>query len=255
MPSRTQASCHYAALAEHRLSVALFGVASIAFLSSLGHYSGSERFEPDRLLSYFLVYTTYIRPEEENKTMTINYEQRDAFRLTGISVRTTNAEEASPNGRLPELWGTFFQNPLSSEPGLQNGHLLYALYTDYESDASGEYTVVIGHECVAGKPESVVRLQEVGVAESVVRQNAAGVPESVKNLQVATVPKARYMVFETPKGPFHETVPQAWRDIWTYFGQSSVKRAYTGDFELYDFTKGDPQDMVVRIYIAVLSDS
>jgi predicted transcriptional regulator YdeE len=141
------------------------------------------------------------------------------------------------------LWGTYFQSPLSSEPGLQNGHLLYALYTDYESDASGEYTVVIGHECAAGKPESVVR------------QNAAGVPESVRNLQVATVPKARYMVFETPKGPFHETVPQAWRDIWAYYGQSSVKRAYTGDFELYDFTQGDPEDMVVRIYIAVLSDS
>lgn len=186
--------------------------------------------------------------------MTINYEQRDAFRLAGISVRTTNAEEAGPNGRLPELWGTYFQNPLSSEPGLQNSHLLYALYTDYESDASGEYTVVIGHECAAGKAESMEEVHAAGVTESAERQQAAGRVESVENLQVATVPEARYMVFETPKGPFHQTVPQAWRDIWAYFGQSSVKRAYTGDFELYDFTQGDPEDIVVRIYIAILED-
>jgi predicted transcriptional regulator YdeE len=212
------------------------------------------------------VYTTYIRPEEENKTMTVNYEQRDAFRLEGISVRTTNAEEAGPNGRLPELWGTYFQNPLSSEPGLQNGHLLYALYTDYESDASGEYTVVIGHECAAGKAESAEsphaageaesgeKLQAAGVTEAQKKQQAAGGMASMEKLGVATVPEARYKVFETPKGPFHQTVPQAWRDIWAYFGQSSVKRAYTGDFEPYDFTQGDPEDIVVRIYIAILAD-
>jgi predicted transcriptional regulator YdeE len=107
----------------------------------------------------------------------------------------------------------------------------------------------------AGVAESMEKQQTVGVAESVEKQQAAGVAESVRNLQVAAVPKARYMVFETPKGPFHETVPQAWRDIWAYFGQSAVKRAYTGDFELYDFTQGDLEDTVVRIYIAVLSDS
>lgn len=181
--------------------------------------------------------------------MTINYEQRDAFRLAGISVRTTNAEEAGPNGRLPELWGTYFQNPPSSEPGLQNLHLLYALYTDYESDASGEYTVILGHEYAAVSEE---KRQAAGGTERL--QETDGT-ERAEILQAAAVPNARYMVFETPRGPFHQTVPQAWRDIWAFFGESPVKRAYTGDFELYDFTQGAPEDMVVRIYIAVRSDS
>lgn len=66
---------------------------------------------------------------------------------------------------------------------------IYALYTDYESDASGAYTVVIGHE-VAGERY----LADSGIVS-------------------AAVPESKYMVFTTKKGPVFEVVSQAWGDL------------------------------------------
>jgi len=46
-------------------------------------------------------------------------------------------------------------------------HLLYALYTEYESDASGAYTVVLGHKLVS---ESAVPKQQRGEQVRVYRR-------------------------------------------------------------------------------------
>lgn len=37
--------------------------------------------------------------------------------ITGVAVRTTNAEETGPDGRLPQLWDTYFQSNLVSAAG------------------------------------------------------------------------------------------------------------------------------------------
>ncbi|KWX80408.1 transcriptional regulator [Paenibacillus riograndensis] len=147
--------------------------------------------------------------------------------ITGVAVRTTNAEEAGPEGRLPKLWETYFQSNLLSAAGGENPHFIYAVYTDYESDANGAYTVVIGHE-----------------------SSAERVPDD-KNHVVVAVPGSKYRVFTTKKGPVYEVVAQAWREIWAYFGESTEKRAYTGDFELYDARDFDPANTELQIYIAI----
>jgi predicted transcriptional regulator YdeE len=147
--------------------------------------------------------------------------------LAGISVRTTNAEEAGPNGRLPQHWETYFRANIASQIGGNNPHLIYSLYTDYESDATGAYTVLIGHE--AGD-------------DAVLAENY---------YDRTVIPESKYLVFTTKKGPVYEVVAQAWGEIWKYFNESLEARTYTGDFELYDSRNFDPTNTEVQIYIAI----
>ncbi|MFX3636619.1 MAG: GyrI-like domain-containing protein [Candidatus Pristimantibacillus sp.] len=153
--------------------------------------------------------------------------QLPAMEITGVSTRTTNAQEFGSEASLPQLWETYFQSNLPAQSGLNNTHLIYALYTDYESDASGAYTVIIGHELSKESIEG----EQIGVK--------------------AFVPESNYMVFTTKKGPVFEVVAQAWGEIWNYFENSTIKRAYTGDFELYDSRTFDPHSSEIQIYIAI----
>ncbi|WP_334072361.1 MULTISPECIES: GyrI-like domain-containing protein [Paenibacillus] len=161
------------------------------------------------------------------------------IQVAGISVRTTNAEEGGPEGRLPGLWDRYFREGVEQPDTLQNPHLLYAVYTDYESDASGAYTVILGHE-----------LQESaeggGALYSVERQHENG-------YRKAAISASGYKVFETRRGPVYQVVAEAWGQIWAYFQNSSEQRAYTADYELYDLRNFDPENAVVSIYIALKS--
>ncbi|NQX67770.1 GyrI-like domain-containing protein [Paenibacillus alba] len=153
--------------------------------------------------------------------------EQPAITLTGVHVRTTNAEEAGPNRRLPQLWETYFQSQITTQAPTINSHLIYSLYTDYESDAAGAYTTLIGHE-VAGDTS-----QDEGKFHTV------------------QVPASKFMVFTTEKGPVYEVVAQAWGNIWAYFKESEEVRAYTGDYELYDARNSDPAQTQIQIFIAI----
>lgn len=159
--------------------------------------------------------------------MNIHTAEKPEIKLVGVSIRTTNAEEMGPSGRLPGLWEAYFNSNLTSKRGINNPDLIYALYTDYESDVTGAYTVVIGHE-----------VSDDG-------------PPVENNDKYAVIPESKYMVFTSKKGPVYEVVAQAWADIWAYFRESPDARAYTGDFELYDSRNFDPTNTEVQIYIAV----
>ncbi len=152
--------------------------------------------------------------------------QKPQITLAGVSVRTTNAEELGPNGQLSKLWDTYFQSNMASQTGINNPHLIYALYTDYESDASGAYTVLIGHEA---NDDAVL----------------------AENYDRWVIPESKYLVFTTKKGPVYEVVAQTWGDIWAYFEESEEVRTFTGDFELYDAGNSDPTDAEVQIFIAI----
>ncbi|GGA06189.1 putative transcriptional regulator protein YobU [Paenibacillus marchantiophytorum] len=157
-------------------------------------------------------------------TYTIN---KPAIQLTGVSVRTTNAEEMGPNGRLPQLWESYFGSQIAAQLPTNNGNLIYALYTDYESDATGAYTVIIGHE------------------------TAEGAMQGEPIFTSALVPESKFLVFTSEKGPVYEVVGQAWAGIWAYFQESEEVRTFTGDYELYDSRNFDPMNTQVQIYIAI----
>lgn len=150
--------------------------------------------------------------------------------LSGITTRTTNAEEIGPNGRLPQLWETYHQSNIAAQVEVVDPHLIYALYTDYESDANGAYTVLVGHEIENNAVQADTRLSQ------------------------AVIPESTFMVFTSKKGAVFKVVAEAWGEIWEYFSHSPVEqRSYTGDFELYDTRGLDPDNVEVKIYIAIKS--
>ncbi|MEK8129036.1 GyrI-like domain-containing protein [Paenibacillus filicis] len=153
--------------------------------------------------------------------------EKPQMTLAGVTVRTTNAEEMGPNGRLAQLWDDYFRNQAALQANSHLAHLIYALYTDYESDATGAYTVIIGHEV-----------------------DGAAAPAEAEGAR-AVVPASRYRVFTTKKGPVHEVVAEAWGQIWDYYKDSEEVRAFTGDFEVYDSRHFDPANTEVQIYIAI----
>ncbi|OMD57718.1 GyrI-like domain-containing protein [Paenibacillus odorifer] len=197
--------------------------------------------------------------------------------LAGVSIRTTNEAEMGPDGGLSQLWETYFQSNIAGQIATVNPEYIYALYTDYESDASGAYTVVIGHEVaekrhIEGRQleegeleesqlveneleESELEeseLEESELEESELEESELEESQLVENqFTYAAVPESKYMVFKTKKGPVFEVVAQAWGEIWAYFKESREVRTYTGDFEIYDSRNFDPADTQVEIYIAI----
>lgn len=196
-------------------------------------------------------------------------ESRPAMSVWGAGARTTNEAEAGPNGVIPRLWEYYFRKGIKEVA--DSGQAVYAVYTDYESDASGAYTLVIGHETEgifgdgqgSEEVEHVKRTESQSVesiesTESVKNLNRAGSADGAKREEEGTIversvfiPESRYLVFPAKPGPFQETVPQAWQEIWSYFQNAEEVRAYSGDFECYRFQAADPAHPVVEIYIAI----
>ncbi|GIO92697.1 GyrI-like domain-containing protein [Paenibacillus lactis] len=202
-------------------------------------------------------------------------ESRPAMSVWGAGARTTNEAEAGANGVIPRLWEHYFRCGIKEVAG--GDQAVYAVYTDYESDASGAYTLVIGHEtegilgdgqgseevehvkrAESQSVESIENVERVKDVESVERMNRAGSADGAKREEDGAIversvfiPESRYLVFPAKPGPFQETVPQAWQEIWSYFQNAEEVRAYSGDFEHYRFQAADPAHPVVEIYIAI----
>ncbi|OME36489.1 effector binding domain-containing protein [Paenibacillus sp. FSL E2-0274] len=209
--------------------------------------------------------------------MNTYFVEKAKMTLAGVSIRTTNEVEMGPDGGLPQLWETYFQSNIAGQVATVNPEYIYALYTDYESDASGAYTVVIGHEVAEERHLEGNQLEETGLEESELEESELEENELEKNeleeselvenqleenrleesqleetqFTYAAVPESKYMVFTTKKGPVFEVVAQAWGEIWAYFKESREARTYTGDFEIYDSRNFDPADTQVEIYIAI----
>ena len=138
------------------------------------------------------------------------------IRIAGITARTTNAREADPStAALSGLWGRFYSQASATD----SAQAVYSVYTDYESDVNGAYSVVIG------------------------RENDA----QSKAEKVATIRAGSYLEFIS-SGTMPDAVVDGWKQVWSYFADPKApRRAYTTDFELYD--PADPS--TVKIHIAV----
>ncbi len=155
--------------------------------------------------------------------------QLDAFKVAGIATRTNNAKEAGPDGTIPKLWQRLMQeHVLDNVPGKLD-QSIYAVYTDYASDANGDYTLVLCAK-VQSSPEIVVP----------------------KGMVMNTVPAGRYAVFTSERGPVARVVVETWKRIWAYYqSPDHGARAYRADFELYDDRAADPANAQVDIYIGL----
>ena len=124
----------------------------------------------------------------------------DGFMITGLSTKTQNTDEFNEKtAKLPSLWQQFYSSDLAANANI------FEVYSDYESDANGFYTVTVG---VTDDSE----LAEFG---------------SVK------IQAGNYLVFQGT-GPMPSTVVETWKQIWDYFEtESNYQRSFISDFEAY----------------------
>lgn len=129
------------------------------------------------------------------------------FTVSGISVNTRNSYESQPSkAKLPKLWSKFYDEAIKDNiPNALKNSPVYGVYSEYESDASGPFTVT------------------AGVSVSAVTASFSSV----------TVNGGKYLVFEA-KGPVPKIVKQTWAEIEQFFETSEkFKRAFTTDYEVY----------------------
>lgn len=142
----------------------------------------------------------------------------DEKQIKGISIRTTNAKEMNPEtSKIGALHQQFDEKvPIN----YKNGARVYGVYYNYESDYSGEFSVLAGSD----KIDKTL----------------------TKNLENVSIHSGTYMAFEA-KGEVPQVVIETWSKIWDYFSQEDAQyqRAYTTDFEFYK------NQNEVEIYIAV----
>ncbi len=125
--------------------------------------------------------------------------------ISGLSIRTTNANEMSAEtAKIGALHQRFDK---TATVDYINGARVYGVYFDYESDASGEFSVLSGADQIEASSEI---------------------------LEQVNLPAGQYMVF-TGKGEMPQTVIETWMKIWEYFSDenASKQRAYTTDYEFY----------------------
>jgi predicted transcriptional regulator YdeE len=120
--------------------------------------------------------------------------------VTGLSTRTQNTDEFNEKtAKLPSLWQQFYSSDLAANANI------FEVYSDYESDANGLYTVTIGVTCDSERAEF----------------------GSVK------IQTGNYLVFQGA-GPMPFTVVETWKQIWAYFeAENEYQRSFISDFEAY----------------------
>lgn len=159
---------------------------------------------------------------KQNRAMEPKISTSDAIKLIGIEVRTTNQQEMDPaTAKIPGLYGRYYGDHIADKiPNQKKGGAMLGMYTKYESDHTGAYTLVIGME--------VTSLDSI--------------PSGMTGM---TIPPAQYLVFPA-RGPMPKALIETWTNIWNYFpGHPSHQRAYTTDYEVH---RGDDS---ADIYIAI----
>jgi len=132
--------------------------------------------------------------------------QLKAKKIKGFSISTNNANEMNPEiAKIGRLWQKFDD---AVAVDYQHGDRVYGVYHNYESDASGEFSVTAGFD---GDEEL-----------------------SKERLEHVDIQAGNYLVFSAT-GEMPQIVIDTWIEIWGYFSSEACKhtRLFTTDFECY----------------------
>lgn len=152
--------------------------------------------------------------------MTYTTTDPEQFPVIGIAVTTTN-QNGQAQSDIGELWQRFFRNDIINQIPDKVNDDVYCIYTDYESDANGVYTTLLG--CKVTSLENV--------------------PEGFVG---KTIPKARFRLYKSTG-----KLPDCVLATWTYIWQTPVERRYLADFDVYGRKAQDPHNAEVKTYLSV----
>ena len=120
------------------------------------------------------------------------------------------------------VWQRFYSEGVYANiPNKMNEKAL-GIYTDYESNETGDYTVMAGCE--------------------VSRSDLTG------NFEVRTIPSGRYAKFVV-KGHMQKAVAEFWQELW----KMKLDRSCICDFEAYQ--NGETDNCEIHIYIGLSTDN
>jgi len=122
-----------------------------------------------------------------------------ARRFAGLAARVEPGEPFA----ISELWDRFRADATVGRITGRVNNGIVAVYTEYESDYTGAYTMLVGYEVTAD----------------------AVVPGGLRVLDVSP---QKYAVI-LAQGEIPQAVQQAWQWVWA----SALDRAYTVDFDEY----------------------
>lgn len=120
--------------------------------------------------------------------------------IVGISEEVSNTEL----DKISDLWARFHKENISKKIPYRITGGIYCAYYKYESDHTGKYRMLIGHE---------------------VKQPL----ELYAGLDYIQVPDLKYGVYHSI-GNQPKTLMQTWKDIWN---DKNIDRAYALDFDFY----------------------
>lgn len=146
----------------------------------------------------------------------------NGFKIIGISIRTTNKNNQSQKD-LTNLWKQFYSDNVVGITSNKVSDEILAIYTDYKSDFTEEYTTIIG--------VPVSTLEEIP-------NGLIGREFQPDNFQKFTA-----------KGEMPNAVVKTWIDIWSR--DRELKRKYSYDFEVYGAKCQNGENSEVEIYLAI----
>jgi len=147
-----------------------------------------------------------------------HFDQTRDLVILGLPVRTSAASAAAD---IPAHWQRFMQSDLAARAPDAD---VFAVYCDYESDAAGPYTMVLG---VAVAPD-------------------APVPAGLRRVRI---PAGEYARFSAQGHPA-EVVWKTWAHVngaW----DGRPKRRYIADFERYTRAAMTPTSVAVDVAVGV----
>lgn len=146
----------------------------------------------------------------------------NGFKVIGISTRTTNRDNQAQHD-LGNLWGQFYAENIFDKIPNKVSKEIIAIYTDYKSDFTEDYTAIIG------VPVSTLDKIPDGLT---------GREFQAENFQKFTA-----------KGEMPDAVVNTWSDIWRR--DKDLNRKYSYDFEVYGEKSQNGKNSEVEIFIAI----
>lgn len=145
----------------------------------------------------------------------------DGFNVIGIKIRTTNKDMQVAKD-IPAFWQQFMSENIVEKIPNKLDASVYAIYTNYESDYTGAYDMILG--CKVSSVEEV--------------------PSGMILQEFSADTYAEYI----SKGKMSDNIVyNTWTEIWN----SDIDRSYHADFEIYGEKAQNPEDMEVPIYVSI----
>jgi len=175
-------------------------------------------------LFYFIFAFAFVFSEniEQSKNCMNEYSviYKPSFMIIGIECRTKNGADYAAVD-IPAHWEKFKSQDIYNKVPNKVSDECYGLYTNYESDHMGAYSLIIGYR-------------------------VSSIDEIPEGMVGRVIPESAYAVFDV-SGEFPKSLIATWEKIWSL----NLNRAYTGDFELYTEKFMQNTDRPLEVYISI----